>query len=115
MKLITRLEQQKVMQETRLGATMVDVPQMQIFAKLNDNPELMVGYVGTQPNAPINLIFPDLPIELVTEIEKQVRNARKESLKQSQIATPPTTEQLAELDPVYQDEEQTEEDDELEA
>lgn len=114
MSITVRLVQQKVTRETRLGPTSVDVPQMQIFATLDSNAEVMVGYVGTQPDAPINLIFPDLPSNLVDEIEKQVRSLRQESLSKSEIATPPTSDQLAELDPVPFEDALPEED-ELEA
>ena len=97
------LERMKVDRLTSLGIVKEELPQYQIFGQLGDQPKAMVGYVGTQPNAPINIIAPDLPTALVEEITTSVKSQL--ATAGDSVAVRPSTAQMDELAPVVEDEE----------
>lgn len=111
MALHVTLAQMEVDRLTPLGTVKEKVPQMKIWAQLDSQPRALVGYVGTKPGSPINIIVPDLPASIVDEIQKQVQ-AQMQSGEKA-VAVPPTTEELNELIPPMDelDEELLEEDD----
>jgi hypothetical protein len=94
--LTVKLEQMTVKQKTALGVVDQKIPQMRIWASLAGNPDIHVGYVGTQQGASVNIIRRDIPEDLAeliqTEVKKQLGTAG------DALATAPTAEELAELD-----------------
>jgi hypothetical protein len=82
---------------TPLGTVKEKVPQMKIWAQLDSQPRALVGYVGTKPGSPINIIVPDLPVSIVEEIKAQVESQLNSGDKL--IAVPPTTDEINELIP----------------
>lgn len=75
-----------------LGVIDEELPQYKIHGQLGENKPGLIGYVGTQPNAPINLITP-LPVDLQDEVRKQVREQL--STAGTQVSIPPTQEELS--------------------
>jgi hypothetical protein len=93
--LTVTLKQQMVDQRTPLGVVKTAVPQMEIWGQMADNPKRLVGYVGTQPGAPINIILQDLPDELLASIMDQVR--AQLSTAGTEMAVAPSTTEVKEL------------------
>lgn len=56
----------------QLGVIPEKLPQKRIFASINDQAPALVGYVGTQDNAPVNLIVA-VPQEIAEAIAGEVR------------------------------------------
>lgn len=97
MALVVTLAQMEVDRLTPLGTVKEKVPQMKIWAQLDSQPRALVGYVGTKPGSPINIIVPDLPASIVDGIKTQVESQMQSESKQ--VAVPPTTDELNELVP----------------
>lgn len=96
-----------VEQPTLLGPIKKTLPQKQIWGQLDKHPKALLGYVGTQPNAPINIIVPDLPAELVEQIQSQVKDQL--ATAGDEVAQRPTSEQMDELESSLVDDEDLDE------
>lgn len=93
MNIKVRLEQHTAKRKhPQLGVLETKLPQYRIFASVDDQPEAHVGYVGTKPNSPINLII-SAEKELADEIGKLVR----ETLPTASESTPATAPDLSQL------------------
>jgi hypothetical protein len=93
-----------------MGPVKTELPQYQIWGQLDDNPKALLGYVGTQPGAPINIIVPDLPGDLVAQIQTQVKALLANV--GDQVAQRPSTAQMEELESSLTDDEDWQDDEE---
>lgn len=97
-----------VEQPTLLGPVKKTLPQKQIWGQMDSHPKALLGYVGTQPNAPINIIVPDLPPELVEQIQDQVKSQL--ATVGDELSQRPSSDQMNELDSDLVDAEELAED-----
>lgn len=96
MGLAVNLKPHVVEQPTVLGPVKKTLPQFQIWGQIDSHPKALLGYVGTQPNAPINIIVPDLPAELVSAIHEQVKSQLPTA--GDEVAQRPSSAQMSELE-----------------
>ncbi len=107
MNIVVRLQQHVAKRKhPQLGTIESKIPQMLIYASVDGQKEAQVGYVGTKPNSPINLII-QADKELRDAIAEQVR-ALLPSASAAEPATAPDLSQLeSESDEEQSDDEES--------